>query len=405
MRPTYWPLVAIGVVAVLGLLVALAAPAALQPSGGSGTLTIAGLTPVDGARLPNRAVTIGAEVSGERELQRVSLLLNGAEVTPIRERRDARRWRVSFLLKDAALEQALRAGSEQRLSLVARDVHGRQVARVWRFQFDPTMSAPTFAELQPPDGGFAPAGGARVAAVAQSDAPIASASLQIDGQDHPVTPEPAGRERATVAARVDLKPGVYQAALTVVDREGDRGVRRWRFTVPDPRELLVFEQTGRAVGGGFRRFWQEKGGLELFGLPISDERSEGGRTVQYFERARFEYASSRDGLLSEVQLGLIGLDLRKPDPPRPEPSGGDARYFKETGQSIAGPIRRHWEEKGGLEMFGLPITAEAREGGTVIQYFERARFELAPGGGVALGHLGRELYERTYGAGESKAGP
>ena len=104
----------------------------------------------------------------------------------------------------------------------------------------------------------------------------------------------------------------------------------------------------------------------------------------------------RSGLAPAVSALLLAVAVAGCAPQdEEEPSGGDARYFKETGQSIAGPIRRLWEEKGGLEIFGLPITAETREGGVVIQYFERARFELAPGGGVALGHLGRELYERT----------
>jgi hypothetical protein len=205
--------------------------------------------------------------------------------------------------------------------------------------------------------------------------------------------------RTTAVARLDLKPGNYAAALTVTDRDGDRGQRRWRFVVPDPSELLAFEQTGKAVGGGFRRFWQEKGGLEIFGLPISDELREGGATVQYFERARFEYATSRDGLLSEVQLGLVGRDLRAPDPPRPAPPADAGRYFGETGQVVANSFQRFWDEKGGLPIFGLPITGELREGNASVQYFERARFELPAGGSsITLGHLGRELYERRYGA-------
>jgi hypothetical protein len=396
-------LLSIGVVLFLGLLIASAVPATLQPASGAGVLTVAGLAPADGARLPNRAVTISADVAGERDLQRVSLRLNGEEVTPVWERRDPRRWRVSYTLKEAALEAALRASTDQRVTLVARDVHGRQVSRDWRFQIDPTFSAPAFVDLQPPSEGFAPSGGARIGAVVQGDAPIASASLQIDGQAHPVVIEPPGADRATIAARVDLKPGTYQAALIVTDKEGDRNTRRWRFTVPDPKELLAFEQTGKAIGGGFRRYWQEKGGLEIFGLPISDEMREGGLTVQYFERARFEYQTSQDGLLSEVQLGLLGRDLRKPDPARPAPNGGDGRFFPETGQTVAGPFKRFWEEKGGLAIFGLPITAETREGMMTVQYFERARFELHPGGAaVALGHVGREIYERRYGTGASR---
>jgi hypothetical protein len=394
-RPASWRLLTIGVIVGLGAMVAAAVPAALRPAPGASTLTIGALAPADGARLPVRPVTISAEVSAEQPLQRVSLRLDDAEVTPTRERLDAGRWRISYTLRDSVLEQAARGG-ERHVTLLARDLQGRQTSRDWRFRIDPTLSAPAFSDLQPPEGGYGPAGGLRLSAAVQADAPITTATLELDGQPLPVTAEPAGGLKATVGARLDLKPGRHEARLTVTDRDGDRGVRAWQFTVPDPREMLAFEQTGKAIGGGFRRFWQEKGGLEIFGLPISDEMREGNATVQYFERARFEYQPSKDGLLSEVALGLVGRDLRPPDPARPEP-GGDARFFPETGQAIAGPFQRYWEEKGGLAIFGLPITAEARDGGVTVQYFERARFEQHPGrAGVALGALGRELYERRY---------
>jgi hypothetical protein len=75
---------------------------------------------------------------------------------------------------------------------------------------------------------------------------------------------------------------------------------------------------------------------------------------------------------------------------------------------VAGPFRRFWEERGGLPIFGLPITDELREGGLTVQYFERARFELHPaaaGPVVLLGHVGREVYERRYPQGTARAAP
>jgi hypothetical protein len=53
-------------------------------------------------------------------------------------------------------------------------------------------------------------------------------------------------------------------------------------------------------------------------------------------------------------------------------------------------------------MFGYPISEEFFEGGSVVQYFERARFEWHPENEgtpyvVLLGQLGREQYQRRYG--------
>lgn len=55
-----------------------------------------------------------------------------------------------------------------------------------------------------------------------------------------------------------------------------------------------FPETKHYVGGGFWTYWNTRGGLAIFGYPLTDERPERCedgkvRTVQYFERAVFEY--------------------------------------------------------------------------------------------------------------------
>src|SRR5579884_2968641 len=48
-----------------------------------------------------------------------------------------------------------------------------------------------------------------------------------------------------------------------------------------------YTQTGHRLSFGFRDYWNANGGLANFGYPISEESTENGYTVQYFERARF----------------------------------------------------------------------------------------------------------------------
>ncbi|HEY0070047.1 MAG TPA: glycosyltransferase family 39 protein [Chloroflexia bacterium] len=85
-------------------------------------------------------------------------------------------------------------------------------------------------------------------------------------------------------------------------------------------DRAYFPQTGHSVKEAFLRFWNRQGGLAAFGYPISEELPEispaDGKvyTVQYFERARFEWHPSDAGTSDEVQLGLIGkqaLEMRK----------------------------------------------------------------------------------------------
>ncbi len=72
-----------------------------------------------------------------------------------------------------------------------------------------------------------------------------------------------------------------------------------------------FPETEQSLQGSFKTFWERNGGLAVFGYPISEEIAERlgdgqYRTVQYFERARFE--SWNDG----VRLGLLGRQLAPP---------------------------------------------------------------------------------------------
>jgi murein DD-endopeptidase MepM/ murein hydrolase activator NlpD len=69
---------------------------------------------------------------------------------------------------------------------------------------------------------------------------------------------------------------------------------------------LYFPETGHTISQGFLNYWRTNGGLRLFGLPLSEEMSEEGLTVQYFERARFEYHAELEGTPFAVQLSPVG---------------------------------------------------------------------------------------------------
>jgi hypothetical protein len=74
----------------------------------------------------------------------------------------------------------------------------------------------------------------------------------------------------------------------------------------------LFPETGHAIGGAFRRYWEAQGGLAQFGYPLTDEFAEVStldgqqRAVQYFERAVFEYHAESAGTAYEVTLAQLG---------------------------------------------------------------------------------------------------
>lgn len=170
-----------------------------------------------------------------------------------------------------------------------------------------------------------------------------------------------------------------------------------------------FEQTGRCMHGVFLGFWQDKGGVEQFGYPITDELSEDGRTVQYTERARFELHPEFRDTPNEVLLSLLGNSLAagNSNAAFKKVTGSGAGYFAQTGHTLKEPFNAYWQANGGLPVFGYPISEAFQEKSATngktyeVQYFERNRLEYHPEAQFAdriqLGLLGREFFERTYG--------
>jgi hypothetical protein len=68
------------------------------------------------------------------------------------------------------------------------------------------------------------------------------------------------------------------------------------------------EPTGHNLCGGFGAYWHAFGGLAVFGYPLTEEFQEDGLTVQYFERARFEWHPGSWPERYDVLLGRLGAE-------------------------------------------------------------------------------------------------
>jgi hypothetical protein len=193
-------------------------------------------------------------------------------------------------------------------------------------------------------------------------------------------------------------------------------------------EQRCFAETGFCIEGRIREFWEQNGGLPVFGLPTSpqqEEQIEGQAfQIQWFERNRLELHPENPrpydvllGRLGVDRLSQIGIDWRQF--PQSEPAQG-CRFFPETGHNICGAFLQVWRANGlefdgsrgkseveNLTLFGLPLSDARTE--TIagqeytVQWFERARFELHPENqppyDVLLGLLGNE----TRGFGEIRS--
>ncbi len=166
---------------------------------------------------------------------------------------------------------------------------------------------------------------------------------------------------------------------------------------------FYFPETSHYVSYGFKNFWVQSGGLPVFGYPLTEEFSQHGHTVQYFERQRFEYHPEFAGTPYEVELGRLGaedasqhnLTGTQPFQPAVIPStavGESCRSVEETHHNLCGDFLAYWTSHGlefgdsdvsyreSLALFGYPISERFTdpETGLSVQYFERAVFEYHP---------------------------
>src|SRR5262249_453406 len=125
-----------------------------------------------------------------------------------------------------------------------------------------------------------------------------------------------------------------------------------------------FPQTGHNLRGRFLAYWQAHGGLAIYGYPLSEEFQEGGYTVQYFERNRFEYHPEEAGSPHQGVPGRLGATVtegRVFPTIAPFPSTPTRLYFSETQHSLQGGFLDTWNAQGGLAQFGYPLSEEFSE--------------------------------------------
>jgi Cu-Zn family superoxide dismutase len=181
-----------------------------------------------------------------------------------------------------------------------------------------------------------------------------------------------------------------------------------------------FTETSFCISGRIREFWEQNGGLTVFGLPLAAQQQANleGQSIQVqsFERARLEL-HPENAKPYDVLLGRLGVDRLTQQGrdwftfPKTE-AQADCRFFPETGHNVCSAIWSAWRASGlefdgkrgtseaeSLALFGLPLsdaqteTIEGKE--YTVQWFERGRFELHPENqppyNVLLGRLGAEV--------------
>lgn len=158
-----------------------------------------------------------------------------------------------------------------------------------------------------------------------------------------------------------------------------------------------FKETGHYVSGDFLSYYRSApNATALFGYPITEAYVKNGLTIQYFQRARFElYPAMPAG--QHVRLTPIGKALYTSGERLNIFNPFACRQFTETGFSVCYAFLEFYNNNGGVNRFGLPISSFEYHNDLIVQYFENTRFEWKPwlpeGQRVSVANLGREYFD------------
>ncbi len=138
-------------------------------------------------------------------------------------------------------------------------------------------------------------------------------------------------------------------------------------------------ETGHAIDGHFVPFYDKHGGRSILGLPITDAFTDpkSELLIQYFENARLELVpddeSDRNVMFAPLGQMLYGWDHPSDDDTAHSEPG--CRFFPEARFSVCHAFLDYFEQHGGIEVFGLPISSNRVENGNLVQLFQRFRLE------------------------------
>lgn len=132
-----------------------------------------------------------------------------------------------------------------------------------------------------------------------------------------------------------------------------------------------FPETGHSIRDTFLQFYRSAKDPQLvYGYPITEQMaSRDGKTVQYFQRARFELTNTQT--IQLTPLGSLTYQAKNPM----TINNPNACQVYPTGFPVCLTFLDFYKSNGGPAQFGNPISPFESSDGLIVQYFEGARFE------------------------------
>ena len=191
---------------------------------------------------------------------------------------------------------------------------------------------------------------------------------------------------------------VALSALTGVSSAPVAAQQAKTYFVPETRQL---------IGEPLLSAWLDIGGPDRLGMPITTVDEPGAAATQYFERGALRVEDGDD--VAALPVGQAILDRSDPSDllrngrraPAPRearpftalgaaPSGDAVVFDAETGHAVKGSMRAAYDEAGGSDGLGAPLSEAYLSGGARVQWFEMGRLEDR-GDAVPMSPVGAEL--------------
>jgi hypothetical protein len=165
------------------------------------------------------------------------------------------------------------------------------------------------------------------------------------------------------------------------------------------QDSKYFSETGHNIKGDFWKYYDSNSNaVFLYGYPITEEFvSKDGKTVQYFQRARFEYHPELPAG-QQVQVTQLGRETYVSTGPVNVANTFSCRTYNETGYPVCFAFLEFFDQYGGVTQFGYPISGFEYHENKIVQYFEKVRMEWQPWKSddqrVVISDLGRIYFDK-----------
>jgi hypothetical protein len=171
-----------------------------------------------------------------------------------------------------------------------------------------------------------------------------------------------------------------QLGATTPQRGSDYSTASGEHSDLDSSSLEYFPNTGYWIGGKIKEYYHSiYDAEEIIGCPISEEYYDetSGLQTQYFEKAILKIYSTSAGD-EYVGMSRLGAYYYVPGEKLEISQIGGCKLFEGSPNKVCFEFLEFYEQHGGVDIFGLPISEFELSDGWIVQYFENSRIEWKP---------------------------